>query len=108
MARRDDRSKGAGAPHRSWIAHAEHADTWRLRHAIFRDGWFDPIAQPLSEAWPTPSRRVLRGGAWNNNPRNLRAAYRNKKNPDNRNNKCGFRAASTPSCRSRRVHGRGG
>ncbi len=26
----------------SWIAHAEHADTWRLRHAIFRDGWFDP------------------------------------------------------------------
>ncbi len=25
----------------SWIAHAEHADTWRLRHAIFRGGWFD-------------------------------------------------------------------
>ncbi len=24
----------------SWIAHAEHADTWRLRHAIFRGGWF--------------------------------------------------------------------
>ena len=27
----------------AWIAHAEHADTWRLRHAIFRDGWFDPV-----------------------------------------------------------------
>ncbi len=26
----------------AWIAHAEHADTWRLRRAIFRDGWFDP------------------------------------------------------------------
>ena len=26
----------------SWIAHAEHAQTWRLRHAIFRGGWFDP------------------------------------------------------------------
>lgn len=27
---------------RAWIAHAEHADTWRLRHAIFRGGRFDP------------------------------------------------------------------
>lgn len=26
----------------AWVAHAEHANTWRLRHAIFRDGWFDP------------------------------------------------------------------
>ena len=26
----------------SWVAHASHADTWRLRHAIFRGGWFDP------------------------------------------------------------------
>ena len=26
----------------AWIAHAEHADTWRLRQAIFHDGWFDP------------------------------------------------------------------
>ncbi len=29
----------------AWLAHASHAHTWRLRHAIFRDGWFDP-------AWP--------------------------------------------------------
>ncbi len=27
---------------RAWIAHAEHARTWRLRHAIFKHGWFDP------------------------------------------------------------------
>ncbi len=26
----------------AWIAHAEHANTWRLRHAIFRGGLFDP------------------------------------------------------------------
>ena len=25
---------------RAWVAHAAHADTWRLRRAIFRDGWF--------------------------------------------------------------------
>ncbi len=27
---------------RAWIAHAEHARTWRLRHEIFKGGWFDP------------------------------------------------------------------
>ena len=30
----------------AWIAHAEHANTWRLRQAIFRDGWFDPSRGP--------------------------------------------------------------
>ena len=30
----------------AWIAHAEHADTWRLRHAIFRGGIFDPARDP--------------------------------------------------------------
>ena len=32
----------------SWIAYAEHAHTWRLRHAIFRGGWFDPLREPDS------------------------------------------------------------
>ncbi|MGF1548759.1 MAG: hypothetical protein ACFCUG_15695 [Thiotrichales bacterium] len=27
----------------AWIAHAAHADTWRLRHDIFRGGWFDSV-----------------------------------------------------------------
>jgi hypothetical protein len=36
-------------------------------------------------------RRVLRGGAFNNNPRNARCAYRNHNNPDNRNHNTGFR-----------------
>ncbi|MBI5918244.1 MAG: hypothetical protein HY849_02560 [Nitrosomonadales bacterium] len=34
----------------SWIAHASHADTWRLRQTLFRGGWFDPALlnrQPL-------------------------------------------------------------
>jgi len=30
----------------AWIAHAENANTWRLRHAIFRDGLFDPKREP--------------------------------------------------------------
>jgi RNA-directed DNA polymerase len=77
----------------AWIAHAEHANTWRLRHAIFGGGWFDPANTP--EAWTAPCRRVVRGGSWNNNPQNLRAANRNRNTTDNRNNNLGFRVAST-------------
>ena len=35
--------------------------------------------------------RVVRGGSWNNNQNNARAAYRNRNNPNNRNNNIGFR-----------------
>jgi len=34
---------------------------------------------------------VLRGGAFNNNHENVRCAYRNNNDPDNRNNNNGFR-----------------
>ncbi|NUM78293.1 SUMF1/EgtB/PvdO family nonheme iron enzyme, partial [candidate division KSB1 bacterium] len=37
--------------------------------------------------------RVLRGGSWNNNPHNVRCAYRNYNEPTNRNNNIGFRCA---------------
>ena len=42
-----------------------------------------------------PSSRVLRGGAFNNQPSNVRSAYRNNNEPDNRNNNNGFRPSST-------------
>ena len=35
--------------------------------------------------------RVLRGGSFNNNARNLRASNRNRNEPGNRNNNIGFR-----------------
>ncbi len=75
----------------SWIAHAGHADTWRLRHALFRGGWFDPLREPDGP----PDRRVLRGGSWNNKPENARPANRNRNTPENRNDNNGFRPAST-------------
>jgi hypothetical protein len=40
---------------------------------------------------PDLERRVLRGGAWNNNQDNARASNRNDNDPDNRNNNIGFR-----------------
>ena len=79
---------------RAWIARSAY-DTWRLCHAIFRGGWFDP-ANTL-EAWTAPCRRVVRGGSWNNNPQNLRSANRNRNTTDNRNNNNGFRVGSTLS-----------
>ena len=33
---------------RAWIAHAEHANSWRLRRAIFRGGWYDPAREGLA------------------------------------------------------------
>ena len=39
------------------------------------------------------TNRVLRGGSWNNKPRNVRSANRNNNTPDNRNNNIGFRPA---------------
>ena len=41
-------------------------------------------------------RWVLRGGAFNNNERNVRCAYRNRNNPNNRNRNIGFRLVVSP------------
>jgi hypothetical protein len=29
-----------------WVAHARHADTWRLRCRMFPRGWFHPQGEP--------------------------------------------------------------
>ena len=46
-----------------------------------------------------------RGGSWNNEPRNVRSANRNRNTTDNRNNNLGFRLASTPTGRDRALQG---
>ncbi|OQX09236.1 MAG: hypothetical protein BWK73_23330 [Thiothrix lacustris] len=38
-------------------------------------------------------KRVVRGGSWNNNGRNVRSAIRNRNDPAKRNNNLGFRLA---------------
>jgi formylglycine-generating enzyme required for sulfatase activity len=42
-----------------------------------------------------PTSPSLRGGAFDNQPSNVRTANRNRNQPTNRNNDIGFRAAST-------------
>ena len=42
-----------------------------------------------------PNPRLLRGGAFNNQPANVRSANRNRNAPTNRNTNNGFRLAST-------------
>ena len=44
---------------RAWIAHAEHAQTWRLRRAIFRGEVFDPSRQPSYPPAPRSARRFM-------------------------------------------------
>ena len=39
---------------------------------------------------------MLRGGSWNNKPRNLRTANRNRNDPSNRNDNNGFRLGVAP------------
>ncbi|MGD1929942.1 MAG: SUMF1/EgtB/PvdO family nonheme iron enzyme [Leptolyngbyaceae cyanobacterium] len=40
----------------------------------------------------------MRGGSWNNNPRNCRSANRNRNARDNTNNNIGFRVVCASSC----------
>jgi retron-type reverse transcriptase len=49
----------------AWIAHARHADTFGLRHTLFKGGWFDPLWADQSpvEAPGALKRAVFCGAA---------------------------------------------
>jgi len=52
-----------------------------------------PAFGPVMRGYVRKATRVWRGGAYNNNARNARCAYRNRNNPNNRNDNLGFRVA---------------
>ncbi len=63
------------------------------------DCWNDSYAGAPADgrAWKSGncSRRVVRGGSWDNNPRTLRAAYRSRGRAERRSNNIGFRVVRT-------------
>lgn len=92
--------KGGTTPAGAYTAnafklHDMHGNIWEW----CQDSQNDSYARVPSDgsAWTAGdcSRRVLRGGSWNNNPQRLRSANRNRNTSTNRNNNIGFRLAST-------------
>ena len=45
----------------AWVAHARHADSYGLRRAIFRGGWFDPAGEPSRRPGRLPVLSALCG-----------------------------------------------
>jgi hypothetical protein len=75
----------------SLIGWAEQGSTRSLRQSVL-------VGRPTSPACVqglTGSNRVNRGGSFNNDASNARAANRNNNDPSNRNSNNGFRLAST-------------
>ncbi len=46
----------------AWIAHALHGKTWRLRHAMFGGGWFDPRRRRSHRRTAPAAARVKAAG----------------------------------------------
>ncbi|WP_366143642.1 SUMF1/EgtB/PvdO family nonheme iron enzyme [Zoogloea sp.] len=63
-------------------------------------GWVEGSVFPPQSKREWVDYPMLRGGSWNNNGRNCRAANRNRNEPGNRNNNIGFRL---PQLKSRRL-----
>ncbi len=97
---RGDRMKGrtvpvGSLPANGWGLHEMHGNVLKWCEDLF--GNYPDHATASRPLTPSDSSlRVLRGGSWNNNPSNCRSAYRNRNEPENRNNNVGFRLASTP------------
>ena len=99
----------------SLVGHVSHANTLRLRRSFFdRLHAFDDPARRRRRAGGrtvprrrtrTGRNRVVRGGSWNNDARNLRVSNRNNDDPGNRNTNNGFRLSSSRPSLMAGLHG---
>lgn len=84
--------------HRCLGAKLDRARTARRHRGIAaRDLFADHLSAGTG---PKGDQRVIRGGSWNNKPRRVRSANRDRNTPDNRNNKLGFRLAQSIRARA--------
>ena len=74
-----------------------HGNVWEWCWDGYDAGYYrqSPAADPSGPL--QASDRVIRGGGWDDDPRCVRSAYRDRVAPDDRNSNLGFRVARVPS-----------
>jgi formylglycine-generating enzyme required for sulfatase activity len=89
----------ASFPANGWGLHDMHGNVWEW----CEDHWHDSyhFAPGDDQPWLIPAAadgqpRLLRGGSWNNDPRNCRSAFRGYGHPVNRDFSLGFRVCCLP------------
>lgn len=95
-------------PANAWGLHDMYGNVWEWTASEYDEEYGGAELRIVGDR-NSGGPRVLRGGSWNNEPKRLRSAARNRNDPRNRNNNVGFRLASPPTeSRNCCVHGCGG
>jgi formylglycine-generating enzyme required for sulfatase activity len=84
-------------PANRWGLHEVHGNVWEWCEDCWNDSYQGAPTDGTAWRHGDCQWRVLRGGSWNNNPRDARAANRYVSTPENRTYYYGFRLARTLS-----------
>ena len=78
----------------AWGLYDMHGNVWEWCEDFFYGDYpNEPVTDPTGPS--SGAFRVIRGGSWNDDPRNLRSAIRGHSSPGNRINNVGFRLLRT-------------